>query len=484
MVVFANRYLKQSDKPNYDASQFLWPVNIWQVYTSEPQGKQLNLFEKTILEIFNVSGRRSVTNQQIAQWLGLETDMVSYIITAQLIPNGYLTSKGKLTESGIKLLDEELNDNLTTAYVFQCAMTGQWLPRVCYSLQSIESSGTSEQPKFKLSRGSDYEERPFLVKSSRNFIEAPTNEELNEITQNFRDDLYIAKNTRDVKFNIERVDKLTLASTEAIPSYLTVWGDVSRGFEWTIYDPFDISISSTWMTKLFNEGVKFYPPLGRYALRELGATDTTLSYEDTCLKFVEAAKLKVLVSYSEASKIDGLSEALYPMLEDYEKVKADDEPHYSTNAALVVKCIIIIEIVCTYVLKKYVLKSPYRLPKRQTIDGDKIIKRLIKDATKLSCEMLDEAVQVQPTKVFNAAKGWNSTVRAQLAGILISMESYQYHPLKFLLEDQTYFIALYRLTHLRDDCAHKNPPKVSNQQIIRAVNLVDTFLNKLFIGMK
>ncbi len=34
MAVFSNNYLKQSNKPNYEADQFLWPVNVWQVYTS------------------------------------------------------------------------------------------------------------------------------------------------------------------------------------------------------------------------------------------------------------------------------------------------------------------------------------------------------------------------------------------------------------------------------------------------------------------
>ena len=484
MVVFSNNYLKQSNKPNYEAEQFLWPVNVWQVYTSQPQGRRLNLFEKTILEVFHVSGKRSVTNEQVADWLGLETDMVSYIITAQLIPNGHLTAKGKLTEDGIRLLEDEVNDNLTTAYVFQCAMTGKWLPRICYSLHSIESVGTSNQLKFRLNRGDDYEEWPFVVKPISTFLDAPTIEDLNGITKEFKDDLYIAKNTRDIEFNIERVDKLTLAATEAIPSYLTVWGDVNSGFEWSIYDPFDISITSSWMAKLFNHGIKSYPPLGRFALHKLGGMDTTLSYEETCLKFAEAAKLKVLVSYSDASKIEGLSEALYPMLESYEKVKVNDVADNAINRPLITQCIIVIENICDYVLKNYSLQRPKRLPNPGTRNSKELLQGLIVNATNMNQTMVNEVLNVAPTRVYSAAMFRNSTARAQLAAIFISMESYPHHPLRFLLEDQTYLIELYEFTVLRDKCSHKNPPKVSNQQIKRAVSLVDTFLNKLFIGMK
>lgn len=483
MAMFANNYLQQSEKPNYKAHQLLWPVNVWLVYTSQPQGRQLNLFEKTILEILNVSGRRQVTNGQIAEWLGLETDMVSYIITAQLTPNGYLTSNGQVTENGKSLLADELNDNLTTAYVFQCAITGEWLPRVSFTLNNIYPISTNGHPKFKLSRGSDYVEISFIVKSTNNYIDPPSEEELNEIIINFRDDLFIAKNTRDIEFDTQGVDNLTLASNEATPAYLTVWGDISCGFEWTTYDPFNISTYSTWMADLFKKGCESDPSLARYALAKLGGTDTTLSYEEACLKFAEAAKLKVLVSYSDANKIEGLTEALYPMLEDYEKVKESDNPNYSTNAALVTKCIIIVENICEYALKQYSLQNPHRLPKPNTKNPKEILKGLITNATKMNKKMLDEVLKVAPSKVFNAAKCRNSTVRAQLAAIFISMESYLHHPLSFLLEDQTYFVDLYNLTFLRDDCAHKNPPKVSNQQINKAVSLIDTFLNKLFIGL-
>jgi hypothetical protein len=64
------------------------------------------------------------------------------------------------------------------------------------------------------------------------------------------------------------------------------------------------------------------------------------------------------------------------------------------------------------------------------------------------------------------------------------MKTHRQHPLKFLLDDQSYFNRFYALTFLRDDCAHKNPPNVPTKQIDHAVGIIDTFLKKLFNGMK
>jgi hypothetical protein len=64
------------------------------------------------------------------------------------------------------------------------------------------------------------------------------------------------------------------------------------------------------------------------------------------------------------------------------------------------------------------------------------------------------------------------------------MTNHHQHPLKFLLDDQTYFKRFYALTFLRDGCAHKNPPKVSITTVDNAVDLIDTFLTKLFNGIE
>ena len=487
MAVFADTYFLHAKQPHYDAEMLLWPVNMWQVYTNQSQGRELNLFEKTILQLFNVSARRSIKNEDIAIWLGLEIDMVSYIIAAQLIPNGWLTEKGQVTVEGKKLLDEEISDSLTTAYIFQCAITGKWLPRVCFKINEIVTYNDSRRPKFKLDRASDYVTVPFIVNAKKSNPTAPSEHDLASIATEFQEAVYIAKNTRDQEQWQQpqlKFEKLTLASQSATPSYLTVWGDTTTSFEWTLFDPLGISTSSTWMTTLFKQGCKSNNGLGNFALSKLGPNNEKMNYEDACLQFAENAKFKVLIKYPDAGKIEGLTDALFEMLESHERVSFESTPHNGAKASLIVSCGQVLEVICTQLLKDYVLSDTYRLPKPHTKNGTAIIEGLIKEATAMHVDMLDKATKVQPSKIYSAAKGKNSSLRAQLVAIFISMKTHRQHPLKFLLDDQSYFDRFYELTLLRDDCAHKNPPKVSTKQIDHAVGIIDTFLNKLFNGMK
>jgi len=487
MAVFADTYLLQTKQPDYDAKSMLWPVHMWQVYTNSPKGRELNIFEKTILQLFNVSDKRNLKNEDIANWLGLETDMVSYIITAQLLPNGWLTEKGQVTESGTKILDNEVNDSLTTAYVFQCAITQQWLPRVCFNLEEIYSNNNSGRLKFKFKRASNYVSAPFVIASRKLESTPPTEEDLKSISTEFQDAIYIAKNTRN---NDEwlppqsKIDRLTLAPQGATPAYLTVWGDTQTSFEWTLYDPFGVSTKAKWMKELFQQGCKSNKALGQFALAALDVGNDKMDYEEACLNFAEKANFTVLVKYPNAKKISGLTDALFEMFEVYERISHEISPHNSSKAKLIVSCGQVLEVVCTQVLTDYVLENPYELPKHHTKNGTEIIRHLIAEATGMSVDMLNQSTKVQPSKIFSAAKGQNSSLRAQLVAIFISMGNHRQHPLKFLLDDQTYFKKFYALTFLRDDCAHKNPPKVSIATVDSAVDLIDAFLTKLFNGIE
>ncbi|MBE8232932.1 MAG: hypothetical protein HAW67_04295 [Endozoicomonadaceae bacterium] len=487
MAVFADTYLLQAQQPSFDAESILWPVHMWQVYTNNPQGRELNIFEKTILQMFHVSDSRNLNNKDIAQWLGLEIDMVSYIITAQLIPNGWLDEKGQVTENGIKILDNEVSDSLTTAYVFQCAITQKWLPRVCFKLSEVYSSNDSHKPKFKFKRASDYESIPFVVTPKNINVNPPSQQDLNSITVDFQEAVFIAKNTRDKDDwhqPLSKFDKLTLAHQGATSVYLTVWADTKTSFEWTLYDPFGISTKATWMKELFRYGCKSNKVLGQFALNALDIGNEGMDYEEACLNFAEKASFKVLVKYPNAKKIPGLTDALFELLEAHERISHEQSPHNSAKAKLIVSCGQVLEVICTQVLKEYALEKPFRLPSLQTKNGTEIIEHLITEATAMSIAMLNECTKVQPAKVFNAAKGKNSSLRAQLVAIFISMGNHHQHPLKFLLDDEMYFKQFYALTFLRDDCAHKNPPKILIQKVDNAVNLIDVFLTKLFDGMK
>jgi len=487
MAVFANTYLLQTKQPVFDAESMLWPVYMWQVYTNNPKGRELNIFEKTILQLFKVSGKRSLSHSDIGEWLGLEDDMVSYIIAAQLIPNGWLSEKGEVSESALKMLDEKPSDSLTTAYVFQCAITKQWLPRVCFDLNEIYSNNEFGQPRFKFKRESDYESRPFLIKPKSTNLKAPSEQDLKSIATDFQEAVFIAQNTRgedEWKPQQSSFDKLTLEPESGTTAYLTVWGDTQTSFEWTLYDPFGVSTKSTWLKELFKLGCKTNKALGQMALSKLAPVDDNMSYEEACSSFTETARFNTLVRYPNTDKITDLTDALFEMVEAYERITHEESPHNSAKTKLIVSCGQVLEVICEQMLKDYSLVDCHRLPKSHTKNGTEIISHLIAEATAMSGDMLAESTKVQPSKIYNAAMGKNSSLRAQLVVIFISMGTHREHPMAFLIDDEIYFKHFYSLTFLRDDCAHKNPPKVSLETVNNAVTLIETFVTKLFDGIE
>ena len=113
--MFSNTYIKITDFPkNREVQLFAWPIYSWEVYLSSHKGRELNLFEKTILELIRVTGDRELSSSQIAEWLSLEKEMVLYILTATMQPNGWLDKNFKITEEGRKILDSDTETEMTT----------------------------------------------------------------------------------------------------------------------------------------------------------------------------------------------------------------------------------------------------------------------------------------------------------------------------------------------------------------------------------
>ena len=162
MAQFTDQYLSYFGGRRTPRGQpILWPVWVWEILAPKPDQQGLNLFQKSILGLIRA---KKNDPDLIAEWLGLEKEMVLYIIAGQLIPNGWLDDKSKLTESGLAMLekDQDIRGNLTTAYLFQDAVTGKLWPRISQNLPYINSLSEG-RPEFKVSRGSDWVEKPFVV---------------------------------------------------------------------------------------------------------------------------------------------------------------------------------------------------------------------------------------------------------------------------------------------------------------------------------
>ena len=166
MEKFSDRYLNFYDgRKSPRGAAFLWPVWVWEVFAPDAGRTQLNLFQRSILGLFHAKQTDPV---QIAEWLGIESDMVLYIIAGQLQPNGWMDAKGNLTEEGVRLLehDQDIRRDMTISYVFQDAFSGKLWPRVTSSLPHVDATSVSDQghPEFQTNRETGWIEKTICFK--------------------------------------------------------------------------------------------------------------------------------------------------------------------------------------------------------------------------------------------------------------------------------------------------------------------------------
>ena len=114
----------------------LLPVWIWKVLAPFPQHQTINFFQRTILGFIDAGQKDPV---QIAEWMGVETDLVLLIIANELIPNEWIDNHTKITENGKAILNDylEKRGELTHCFMFQDALTGEVWPRLTKSLNDL-----------------------------------------------------------------------------------------------------------------------------------------------------------------------------------------------------------------------------------------------------------------------------------------------------------------------------------------------------------
>lgn len=481
--MFANTYYRMSEFPRVKHSQlFAWPVYSKEVYLSSPKGRMLNLFEKTILELIKVTGSRSLTSTQIAEWLGLEEDMVLYILTATMQPNGWLDKNFKITSEGIKLLESDEDADITSALIFQCAVTGKWLPRVAYESNELEPVGLNNKLAFKLDRASGRTEQAYQV---RRYINAPNEPDefiLNDIIKKDSDARWVAFNVMDgVDSLAKSSDRAILSSKASSADYILVWADKSSGYKFDFIDPFALSDKANWMHDLFEQASKALPDLQKFVLSRFNPEDEELTYTENLQLMQEKARLEVLIQYPNAHSINGLIDPLFELLNDKEKLLSNKNSEFSLNRSVINSCGSIVEITSKAILEMYKFKRLSTLPAKHQSNKESHIRDLLSNSTELTIDQIKKVLSVNPNKIYATAKGWNSTMRSLLATIFISMKEYPHHPMHFLISDVLLFDEIYSLSFDRDEASHGNNTKYTREQALHYINIVDKFLKKILV---
>ncbi len=496
MENFSEEYICFSKYPPIQdrklAKAILWPVYIWQVYGPDFTGKTINIFERTLLSLLSMNqGRLNDTRLvELAEWLGLEPDMVKYIIDQQLVPQGWVDSRsGSITLEGHEALQEqdERSNALKAGYVFQDAVDGNYLPRYSKTIDLLEPE-TTKPPKFALSKASTYRHQPTLISSSVE-AHAPSQADLRMIIEGHNAaarNLWLSGDENQSQ-SWTQLDNLALSNHKPIPAYLWVWIYPMSSIDhiWAAADPFVWHDDVSWMREKIESVSRRYKTLANEILTMLGekSSDDNRSLDEIVSSRTEQVSFEVEMKYPTADKIDGLTNILHGWMTRQLEV----ETSYRSDLVHDYRDLInqsggIIEVCVRYCLNKFPFKSFWIIKKSWNQSDIKLA--LTRSIPSLSEKQLELASAVGAGKLFWAAKNGQGAFKTYFAAVLLSMSDYPNHPLKFLINNERLFVDAYKATDWRNNTAHLNEKFESSKTVaIESAAIAEQFLKNIFQGL-
>ncbi len=484
-ALFTNTYIKTTDFPkSREVQLFAWPVYSWEVFLSSHKGRELNLFEKTILELIRVTGDRELSPNQIAEWLSLEKEMVLYILTATMQPNGWIDKNLKITEDGRKILDSETEPEMTTASVFQCALTGQCFPRIAYESDEIKPESGTDKLTFKLDRATNKQVKAHRAIKQIFEVTRPNITELNELMSKDKEARWIANNISDQRYHVPiKAEKIILSKKEAKQSYLLLWADISSGVKFDFLDPFALSNKAPWMNELFDQARSVNGKLEQFSSSRFNTDEKELSYSETIELMKETAKIEVLTKYPNAQRFEGLIEPLFELMNGKEKLDRQQSPDFSLNRALINSSGSIVEILCKEFLNNFPLERTSRLPEYRQSNDDKRkqLRFLLRNTGLFTNDQISTVLRCPLDGINKAVIGGFASMRSLLAAVFISTLDHPQHPVKFIGKSNLLFDDIYKLCGDRNEASHGNNTRFTNEQALHYIDVVDKFLENILV---
>ena len=433
----ADRYLRFDSRRPPSGRPFLWPVRVWKVLYPTKRVLKLNLFQQAIL---GLARARCQDSSEMAALLGLDQELVLFIITTQLIPNGWMTTLGNVTTQGERILEEtqDASEEVRMGYAYQDAVTGNWLPRFTEELPEIEAKRIDERgyPIFLRDLDSGKEDRPFRLNHIRE--SALDMGALFDAFERYRTDHDHAKQREDELPTRVRIESLSFVEDSSQPMWLWTWifPDEAGPQPWLVADPFGIQQAASWLRKPLQEVLPRNDGLARYIANTLGETRSNeLSAEEWLRSLENQIDLTVLADYSWSGKVPPISGYLTSVLRRNALLASQDKTWQEDLTSLLIETHNLVECVFQWLLKKYPV-DVRRLPdpsqdKNWTKDLASEILRTL-PAARLTDDTVRRLASQNLREIRNALVRGNSSLKALMFAALLSTIEHATHPLKEL----------------------------------------------------
>jgi len=238
---------------------FLYPVRMYRVVAPRPLSRKINILEKAVLGMCCAD---IVEADEIGHHLDIGKDLTALIIS-QLAEQRYVDFRGKLTQKGYKILEDEtlITQDAAAGFIFQDPWTGDLFPRFAereeYADVRFNDAG---YPELILgTTGKPNYQRAFMPQVRNTIDRQPSPTEIIKAVQQhqktIRNVSHIRDDDEDWLFEtVPSLDRVAFIDEEPTDLWLTTFiyvpENVSSANFWNICDPFGLGDSPWLLRKL------------------------------------------------------------------------------------------------------------------------------------------------------------------------------------------------------------------------------------------
>lgn len=489
MAKFSNQFLSYYDAlPKDDAKQnmvFL-PIWIWRIWAPvAAKTTNINVFQKTLLDLLYI-GRQD--RQELANWIGVDIELVHLIIDTELEPHGLIQIDGKtkkitLTAKGIQALEDEIdrNDDLKTYYLVQDAITGKlWDRLIPNDLALIDVEEHHSNIKIQGSRDSGKLISVFVVEPHKFYEpQAPSHY---KITQTIKKHNMAMRGTlvRDQDEKAQYVDSQNLKNYQFysqkpeacfILSHLEESLDSSHICQ--LQDPCHVSKYDDWIQNLhFDLAMQhqgFAKKIKTYLKQDISSDETIDEFE---ARLLEEIAFELSVDFPFSDRIENLSQHLNRLLT--RKKNLEEKGNYYDIDDLLNQCQKALESCFKHMLCQWKHKHANTTPKQLNREQMKTI-LMLQVGEYFSADLVEKMKTVNSSHVFSAngySAGRFPHVGVSLKPLIISnllcVSEYQQHPLIRRKQHQQDLKQLIEICERRNQGSHDSGEEID---ISTALNL-------------
>ncbi len=474
----ANRYLRFDVRRPPNGRPLLWPVHVWKILYPTNRILKLNLFQQAIL---GLARARCQNSSEMAELLGLDRELVAFIIGTQMIPNGWMTTLGVVTPQGESVLDEaqDVSEEVRMGYAYQDAISGNWLPRFTEELPEIEAKRVDERgyPVFLRDLDSGKEDIPFclnhLLESS---LETGA---LFDAFKRYRMDHDHAKQRDDELSSRVRIESLSFVDDAAQPMWLWTWifPDEAGPQPWLVADPFGLQQAASWLRKPLQEVLPRNDRLARYIASTVGETKSNdLSAEEWLRSLENKIDLTLLADYTWLGKVPIVEGYLTSVLRRKAVIASQEKSWQEDVTSLLIETHNLAESLLQWLLKVYpsdIRRLPHWKNQRDWKNGEAQYYLQFFNLPCLTDDVIKRLSEQPLNQVRNAVTRGSSSLKALLFAGLLGTVDQVLHPFLKLSADELQLTRLLDMADARNKKAgHSGSERINREEAMEHADFV------------